>query len=104
MKDHDAPNRTTGRWWLSAIACVSLLAVVIYPFDIIKTRIQTAPLDTPLEDRRIFTIARDIIQKHGVGHLFRGLNITVIRAFPVNGIIFPVYEYVLMKVTELEHD
>ncbi|CAJ1942490.1 unnamed protein product [Cylindrotheca closterium] len=77
---------------------------VIYPFDIIKTRIQTAPLDTPLEKRRILTIARDIVQKHGVGHLFRGLNITIIRAFPVNGIIFPVYEYILMKIAELERD
>mmetsp|Transcript_37920 Transcript_37920/g.91946 ORF Transcript_37920/g.91946 Transcript_37920/m.91946 type:complete len:334 (-) Transcript_37920:283-1284(-) len=82
----------------------ALTWAVIYPFDIIKTRIQTAPLDTPMEERRILAIARDIVQKNGVGHLFRGVNITVIRAFPVNGIIFPVYEYVLMKISELEHD
>jgi hypothetical protein len=77
---------------------------VIYPFDIIKTRIQTAPLDTPLERRRIVAVCRDIVQNHGWQHLFRGLNITVFRAFPVNAIIFPVYEYVLMKISALEYN
>ena len=77
---------------------------MIYPFDIIKTKIQTAPLDTPLEKRRILTVAREIVQNHGIGHLFRGLNVTVIRAFPVNAIIFPIYEYVLLHVSKLEHD
>lgn len=82
----------------------ALTWAVIYPFDIIKTRIQTAPIDTPLQERRILTVARNAIETGGVKSLFRGLNITVIRAFPVNGIIFPVYEYILMKITELEHD
>ena len=67
-------------------------------------QIQTAPLDTPVEKRRMITIAGKIIQQHGWRHLFRGLSITIMRAFPVNGIIFPVYEYVLMCVTRLEHD
>jgi hypothetical protein len=74
----------------------------IYPLDTIKTKIQTTPLDTSVENRRISTMGRQIIQKHGVGHLYRGLNITMLRAFPVNGIIFPVYEYTLMYVTALE--
>mmetsp|Transcript_52577 Transcript_52577/g.151589 ORF Transcript_52577/g.151589 Transcript_52577/m.151589 type:complete len:329 (+) Transcript_52577:114-1100(+) len=93
-------------WASSALAggtTGALTWAVIYPFDIIKTRIQTAPMETPIEKRRIVTIARNIIQNEGVGALFRGLNVTVIRAFPVNGIIFPVYEYVLMKMAELEY-
>lgn len=82
----------------------ALTWAVIYPFDIIKTRIQTGPIDAPLEERRIYAVARNMVQKSGVKSLFRGLNITVIRAFPVNAIIFPVYEYVLMKISELERD
>jgi hypothetical protein len=78
--------------------------VIVYPLDIIKTRIQSAPLDTPLEERRVVAVCRDIVQKHGWRHLFRGLNITLFRAFPVNAIIFPVYEYVLMKISALEYN
>jgi len=75
----------------------------IYPFDIIKTRIQTAPMDTPLSERRIWKIGKDIVRNEGLRSLFRGLNVTVLRAFPVNGIIFPVYEWTLMNVVALEY-
>lgn len=95
----------THSWVASALAgglTGGFTWAIIYPFDIIKTRIQTAPLDTPLEKRRIVAVCRDIVQTHGWRHLFRGLNITVFRAFPVNGIIFPVYEYILLKITTLE--
>jgi solute carrier family 25 carnitine/acylcarnitine transporter 20/29 len=60
-------------------------------------------MDTPLGQRRILTIVREIVQREGWRSLFRGLNVTVIRAFPVNGIIFPVYEYTLMQVAALEY-
>jgi solute carrier family 25 carnitine/acylcarnitine transporter 20/29 len=53
--------------------------------------------------RRILTVARNMIQQNGWRHLFRGLTVTCLRAFPVNGIIFPVYEYVLMQVCALEY-
>jgi solute carrier family 25 carnitine/acylcarnitine transporter 20/29 len=93
-------------WAASALAGGSTGALTwafVYPFDIIKTRIQTTPMDTPLAQRRILTIGREIIQREGWRTLFRGLNVTVIRAFPVNGIIFPVYEYTLMNVAALEY-
>jgi solute carrier family 25 carnitine/acylcarnitine transporter 20/29 len=76
---------------------------MVYPLDIIKTRIQTTPMDAPLDSRRILAVARQIVEQHGWRRLFRGLNITVIRAFPVNGIIFPVYEYTLMTMASLEY-
>jgi hypothetical protein len=93
-------------WFASAISggiTGALTWGVIYPIDIIKTRIQTAPLDTPKEDLRIINVARTIVRDHGWRHLFRGLNITLIRAFPVNGIIFPVYEFCLMHLARLEY-
>lgn len=71
---------------------------VIYPFDVIKTKIQTTPLETPLEQRRISFIYRKILREHGWRHLFRGLGVTVLRAFPVNAIIFPVYEWTLLQL------
>eukprot|EP00934_Nitzschia_sp_Nitz4_P002687 Nitzschia sp. Nitz4//scaffold264_size26629//24865//25954//NITZ4_008241-RA/size26629-augustus-gene-0.3-mRNA-1//1//CDS//3329544818//2677//frame0 len=77
--------------------------LMIYPFDVIKTKIQTLPIDTPLEKRRILTVGSEIVQKHGISALFRGLNITVFRAFPVNAIIFPVYEFTLLQIASLEY-
>jgi solute carrier family 25 carnitine/acylcarnitine transporter 20/29 len=60
-------------------------------------------MDTPLEKRRLFRVGREIVRKEGVSALFRGLNITIIRAFPVNAIVFPVYEFCLMKLAALEY-
>ena len=94
------------QWIASALAggtTGALTWAMIYPMDVIKTRIQTMPMDTPVNERRILTVARDIIQKHGWRRLFRGINVTCFRAFPVNGIIFPVYEWTLMHVASLEY-
>lgn len=75
---------------------------VVYPFDVIKTQIQTAPINTPKHERTIAAVTSKIIKEHGWKHLFRGLTITCLRAFPVNGIIFPVYEFMLLLVCRLE--
>lgn len=96
----------THTWVASALAggCTGGLTwAFVYPFDIIKTRIQTAPMNTPIAERRIHTVCRRIIEREGWRNLFRGLSVTVVRAFPVNGIIFPVYEYTLMHVAALEY-
>mmetsp|Transcript_14729 Transcript_14729/g.31029 ORF Transcript_14729/g.31029 Transcript_14729/m.31029 type:complete len:368 (+) Transcript_14729:192-1295(+) len=69
---------------------------IIYPFDVIKSKIQTSPLERHLQ-KGMWTVGRDIVRKNGVRHLFRGLGVTLVRAFPVNAIIFPVYEFVLMQ-------
>jgi hypothetical protein len=73
----------------------ALTWAIIYPFDVIKTRIQTSPLDTPLEERRISFVFQHILQENGWRFFFRGLSVTLLRAFPVNAIIFPVYEVTL---------
>lgn len=107
ISEADSNNSQHSHTWLaSALAGGTTGALtwgLIYPVDIIKTRIQTAPLDIPVEKRRMVTVGLDIMRKHGWRHLFRGLNITLIRAFPVNGIIFPVYEFVLMQVAGFEY-
>lgn len=101
-----ASQNHTAAWASSALAggtTGALTWIMIYPFDIIKTRIQTAPMDTPLENRRLMRVGGDIIRKEGVSALFRGLNVTIMRAFPVNSIVFPVYEFCLMKLAALEY-
>jgi solute carrier family 25 carnitine/acylcarnitine transporter 20/29 len=45
-------------------------------------------------------VARGVIESRGVGALYRGFGITMLRAFPVNGVIFPTYELVLSTLKE----
>ena len=96
---HPIPSHAHA-WAASALAggmSGAFTWAIIYPFDVIKTRIQTSPLDT--EKRRgMVDVARDIAREHGWRHMFRGLGVTLARAFPVNAIIFPVYEAVLMQL------
>ena len=97
-------HSTSHTWMASAFAggCAgSLTWALVYPVDVIKTRIQTSPLTTPNSELRMLTVGRAIVAQHGVKYLFRGLGITLIRAFPVNGTIFPVYEFTLEQMTIL---
>ena len=94
----------THTWLASAFAggCAgSITWAIVYPVDVIKSRVQTAPLETPFRDLRMWTVGKAIAEKHGVRYLFRGLGITLIRAFPVNGTIFPVYEFTLKQVCNM---
>ena len=66
--------------------------VVSYPMDVIKSRIQT---DSSY--RGIWHCAATSYKAEGMSVFFKGLETTIVRAFPVNAIIFITYE-VLMKV------
>lgn len=94
-------------WISSALAggtTGALTWAMVYPFDVIKTQIQTMPLDPDdPSKRKIAAVTRSLIEKYGWQKLFRGLTVTCLRAFPVNGIIFPVYEYTLMYVCSMEY-
>ena len=90
-------------WIASAFAggCAGCLSwAMVYPVDVLKTRIQTSPLTTPRSELRMLRVGRDLVAQHGWRYLFRGLGITMIRAFPVNGTIFPVYEFTLQQVKQ----
>mmetsp|Transcript_33041 Transcript_33041/g.69542 ORF Transcript_33041/g.69542 Transcript_33041/m.69542 type:complete len:347 (+) Transcript_33041:105-1145(+) len=74
----------------------SLSWAIVYPMDLIKSRIQALPLDCRKSERSIIHVAREVVQRgHGWRALYRGFGITIMRAFPVNGIIFPTYEFTL---------
>jgi solute carrier family 25 carnitine/acylcarnitine transporter 20/29 len=75
---------------------------VVYPFDLLKSRIQALPLDASKKESSLEHTTRSVVKRGGWGALYRGLGITLVRAFPVNGIIFCVYEYSLTKL--IGHD
>lgn len=63
----------------------------IYCFDVIKSRMQTAPQGT-------YSSLRDcafrLYREEGIGVYYRGLSPAILRAFPLHAIIFITYEYV----------
>ena len=58
-----------------------------YPFDIIKTKVQTAP-----EKLSMLKASSLIYSKNGIKSFFQGVSPCVIRAFPVNSVCFFTYE------------
>lgn len=63
----------------------------VYPLDVIKTNIQIAPMEGKARWTTI-SMGRVLFAKYGAVVFFRGIGITMARAFPVNGATFYVYE------------
>lgn len=76
--------------WLPPIFCV----------DVVKTRLQSAPIGTYTG---MYDCAVKSYRAEGVGVFFRGMNIALIRAFPLHGTIFLVYETVMKLLGDGSH-
>lgn len=64
--------------------------LVAYPADVVKSNVQSsAGRSTALT-----TLVR-LCKTHGVMCLFRGLSPCMVRAFPVNSVVFVLYEHML---------
>jgi hypothetical protein len=89
--------------------------LLVYPIDVIKTNIQVAHPDNPTPSIRpslagpkdgiaaptgLLSMGRALYVRHGVRVFFKGLGVTLLRAFPVNAAVFYFYE--LFKL-HLEH-
>lgn len=92
----DAPPSTLPTLVAGGVAGMAAW-LVTYPVDVIKSIIQTTPIDTPRghQDRSIRHVALTHMRKYGVSFFFRGLDTALIRAFPVNAVTFFVYEWAL---------
>ncbi|KAK1738264.1 mitochondrial carrier protein [Skeletonema marinoi] len=64
---------------------------IVYPIDLIKSRIQALPMDCSKNDRSIVHIGKSILKESGWKALYRGFGITVLRAFPVNAVILTTH-------------
>ena len=66
---------------------------VCYPLDIAKTEVQMAKYTASKEDKSFVQVLRRMRREHGIRYLYRGLGATVLRSFPVNAVLFPVYKF-----------
>ncbi|CAO3681331.1 unnamed protein product [Rhizopus microsporus] len=81
--------------FLSGGLCGMLSWLLVFPVDVIKTNLQKdIMLDNPKYNNAI-ECAKHLVKKNGFRGLYRGLNVTLIRAFPIHSLNFLVYEQVL---------
>lgn len=71
--------------------------IVSYPLDVVKSRLQA---DTTAKYTGALDCFRKSVQNEGYGCLFRGLNSTIIRAFPTNAATFAVVTWTLRLLGE----
>ena len=76
--------------------------IVTYPFDTIKSVIQTLPDNAQRHEFKMKYIAETNYRKYGYSFFFRGLATTLIRAVPVNAATFLLYEESLKAFKYLE--
>ncbi|EKM50814.1 uncharacterized protein PHACADRAFT_130274 [Phanerochaete carnosa HHB-10118-sp] len=74
--------------------------LVTFPFDVIKTRVQSTV--APARDhpyRTVFSTIVNSYRQEGLAVFFRGLQPTLIRAIPVNMVTFATFETVVRAMT-----
>jgi len=83
-KDEIGPVRTVISGGIGGV----ILWTVIFPTDVVKSRIQINKLNITL-----LACLKDIFQKEGILALYNGLGPTIVRTFPATGALFLAYEY-----------
>ncbi|XP_019887658.1 mitochondrial ornithine transporter 1 isoform X2 [Ooceraea biroi] len=66
----------------------AMLWVVIFPADVVKSRIQVQNLKMPA-----LTVFKDIARQEGISALYNGLTPTLIRTIPATATLFLTVEY-----------
>ncbi|XP_040571834.1 mitochondrial ornithine transporter 1 [Lepeophtheirus salmonis] len=83
-KDEIGPAKTILAGGIAGMTLWSL----IFPADVIKSRLQVSGATTPMYQMLI-----TIIRNEGALALYNGLLPTLIRTFPASGVLFLTYEY-----------
>lgn len=72
------------------------LWTVIFPADVIKSRIQIGNMKATM-----LSVGAKIIKEEGILALYNGLKPTIVRTIPATAVLFVVYEYSKKAMTEL---
>lgn len=73
------------------------LWIVIYPIDVLKSRLQTDALSAPKYKGSI-DAARDVFRVSGIKGFYKGFIPTILRAAPANGATFAVFELTMRLI------
>lgn len=89
--------------FMSGGFCGILSWLIVFPVDAIKTNLQKDIMMTQPRYSGVWDCAKSLVKKNGFRGLYRGLNVTLIRAFPIHSLNFLVYEQVLKSIPLSKH-
>ncbi|KAI8377605.1 mitochondrial carrier domain-containing protein [Radiomyces spectabilis] len=78
--------------------CGILSWLIVFPFDVCKSIMQKDVMMTHPKYNSARECATALLRHGGVRGLYRGLSVTLIRAFPIHSLNFLVYEQVLRLI------
>ncbi|KAG2204546.1 hypothetical protein INT47_012605 [Mucor saturninus] len=84
--------------FMSGGFCGILSWLIVFPVDAIKTNLQKDIMMVQPRYSGFWDCAKSLVRKNGLKGLYRGLNVTLIRAFPIHSFNFLVYEQVLKSI------
>ena len=73
--------------------CVSL--AMVHPVDVVKSRVQSLPVDAPPGERTAMSVAWRGLAREGGAFFLKGFSAAMQRAFVVNAATFGGYELVM---------
>lgn len=77
---------------------------LIFPADTLKSIAQTDALAPSRQKYNgYFNMVRKVVKENGVRHLYRGLDVCLMRAFPVNAVTFSFYEIARSSIDKLRN-
>lgn len=89
--------------FLAGGVCGIMCWIVVFPLDLVKTLIQKEILLPNPTYKSAIDCVKDIYKKNGFNGFYRGITVTLMRAFPIHSLNFLVYEQTLVLVRHLSH-
>ncbi|OMJ21254.1 putative mitochondrial carrier [Smittium culicis] len=80
--------------------CCGIFAwLIIFPIDLVKSVYQKNLLTDPTSSRNYLKCFNQIKNTYGIKGFYRGIGVTLFRAFPLHALNFTVYEYMREKIS-----
>ncbi|CDS09678.1 hypothetical protein LRAMOSA02355 [Lichtheimia ramosa] len=94
------PERTAGPMtqFLAGGTCGILCWLAVFPIDLVKSLMQKEVLSPSRKYKSTMDCVKDIYHSRGASGFYRGITVTLIRAFPIHSLNFLVYEQTLLLV------
>ncbi|CAO3675051.1 unnamed protein product [Rhizopus microsporus] len=92
-----------GTQFLAGGICGIMCWIVVFPLDLVKSLIQKEILHPFPKYKSTKQCVQEIYQRNGIAGFYRGISVTLIRAFPIHSLNFLVYEQTLVLVRHLSN-